>query len=139
MSEESNKELARRWFEEVWNQGRIAAIAEMYHPSGTATGFPDPDSVIRGPEQFAQLCQQFRGAFPDIHVTIDDLITEGDKVAVLWTATMTHTGDGLGFPASSKKITLPGASFINVRGGMIINGRNHLDFTKVQLQLQGKA
>jgi len=139
MSVESNKDLARRWFEEVWNQGRIHAIAEMYHPSGTATGFPDPDSVIRGPEEFAQLWQQFRDAFPDIRVTIDDVIAERDKVAVLWTATMTHTGEGLGFPASSKKVSVPGASFITCRDGRIIDGRNHMDFTKVRLQLQGKA
>lgn len=39
MSEESDKELARRWFEEVWNQGRIAAIAEMYHPSEQRRAF----------------------------------------------------------------------------------------------------
>lgn len=139
MSEGSNRQLARRWFEEVWNQGRIAAIAEMYHPSGTATGFPEPDSVIRGPEEFARLCQQFRDTFPDIHITVDDVIAEGDRVAVLWTATMTHTGDGLGFPASSKQVSLPGASFITCRGGMIIDGQNLMDFTRVRLQLQGKA
>jgi steroid delta-isomerase-like uncharacterized protein len=138
MSVESNKDLARRWFEEVWNQGRIDAIAEMYHPSGTATGFPDPDTVIRGPEEFAQLCQQFRDAFPDIRVSVDDLIAEGDKVGVLWTATMTHTGDGLGFAASSKKVSVPGASFITCRDGKIVDGRNHMDFTKVRLQLQGR-
>jgi steroid delta-isomerase-like uncharacterized protein len=139
MSEDSNRQLARRWFEEVWNQGRIAAIAEMYHPSGTATGFPEPDSVIRGPEEFAQLCQQFLDTFPDIHITVDDVLAEGDRVAVLWTATMTHTGDGLGFPASSKQVSLPGASFITCRDGMIIDGHNLMDFTRVRLQLQGKA
>jgi steroid delta-isomerase-like uncharacterized protein len=139
MSEDSNRQLARRWFEDVWNQGRIAAIAEMYHPSGTATGFPEPDSVIRGPEQFAQLCQQFRDTFPDIHITVDDVVAEEDRVAVRWTATMTHTGDGLGFPASSKKVSLPGASFITCRDGMIIDGQNLMDFTRVRLQLQGKA
>jgi steroid delta-isomerase-like uncharacterized protein len=139
MSEGSNKDLARRWFEEVWNQGRIDTIVEMYHSSATATGFPDPDSVIRGPEEFAQLSQQFRGAFPDMHVTIDDVIAEGNRVAVLWTATMTHTGDGLGFAASSKKVRVPGTSFITCRDGQIVEGRNHMDFTKVLLQLQGKA
>jgi predicted ester cyclase len=74
-----------------------------------------------------------------MRVTIDDVIAEGDRVAILWTATMTHTGDGLGFAASSKKVSLPGASFITCRDGQIIDGRNHMDFTKVRLQLQGKA
>jgi len=136
MSEE-NKELARRWFEEVWNQGRESAISEMYHRDGRAMGFPEPDSVIHGPEEFAAIWRKFRSAFPDIHVTVDDLVAEGDKVAVLWTATMTHMGDGLGFPASSKKVSLPGSSFLVCRDGQIREGRNQMDFTKVRLRLQG--
>jgi steroid delta-isomerase-like uncharacterized protein len=137
MSEE-NKTLARRWFEEVWNQGHEAAIAEMYHPDGRSIGFPETDSIINGPKEFTEVCRRFRTIFPDIHVTVNDVITEGDKVAVLWNATMTHLGDGLGFPASSKRVSLPGSSFLLCRGGQIIEGRNQMDFTKLQLQLQGK-
>jgi steroid delta-isomerase-like uncharacterized protein len=138
MSEE-NKNLARRWFEEVWNRGREAAIAEMYHPDGRSTGFPESDSIITGPVEFAVICRKFREIFPDIHVTVDDIVTEEDKVAVLWTANMTHLGNGLGFPASSKKVSLPGSSFLRCRNGQIIEGRNQMDFTKLRLQLQGTA
>lgn len=137
MSEE-NKELARRWFEEVWNQGRESAIKEMYHRDGRAFGFPDPDSIINGPEEFAAIWRTFRDVFSDIHVTVKELVAEGDKVAVLWTATMTHTGDGLGFPASSKKVSLPGSSFLLCREGQITEGRNQMDFTRVRLKLEGK-
>jgi predicted ester cyclase len=138
MSEE-NKNLARRWFEEVWNQGHESAIAEMYHPDGRSIGFPETDSVIKGPKEFAEVCRKFRAIFPDIHVTVNDLVTEGDKVAVLWNATMTHLGDGLGFPASARKVSLLGSSFMLCRGGQILEGRNQMDFTKLRLQLQGKA
>lgn len=134
-----NKELARRWFEEVWNQGRESAIKEMYHRDGRAFGFPEPDSVLNGPDEFAAIWRQFRSAFPDVHVTVDDLVAEGDRVAVLWTATMTHTGDGLGFPASSKKVGFQGSSFLLCRDGQIKEGRNQMDFTKVRLQLQEKG
>ena len=134
---EKNKQLARRWFEEVWNQGRESAIKEMYHRDGRAIGFPEPDSIINGPEEFAAVCRKFRDIFPDIHVTVDDLVAEGDKVAVLWTATMTHMGDGLGFPASAKKVSLPGSSFLLCHDGQIKEGRNQMDFTKLRLQLQG--
>jgi predicted ester cyclase len=127
MSEE-NKNLARRWFEEVWNQGHEAAIAEMYHPDGRSIGFPETDSKIEGPKEFAEVCRKFRAVFPDIHVTVNDLVTEGDKVAVLWNATMTHLGDGLGSPASARKVSLPGSSFLLCRGGQILEGRNQMDF-----------
>jgi len=135
---EQNKNLVRRWFEEVWNKRRISAIAEMYHPSGRAMGFPEPESVLQGPEEFAAICKTFHETFPDIHVTVDDIIAEGDKVSVLWTATMTHQGDGLGFPATSKKVKLPGSSFLICRDGQILEGWNLMDFTRVQLELQGK-
>ena len=138
MSEE-NKNLARRWYEEVWNQGCEAAIAEMYHPDGRSIGFPETDSVINGPQEFTEVCRRFRTIFPDIHVTVDDLVTEGDKVAVLWNATMTHLGDGLGFPASARRVSLSGSSFMRCRDGQIIEGRNQMDFTKLRLQLQDKA
>jgi steroid delta-isomerase-like uncharacterized protein len=133
MSEE-NKNLVRRWFEEVWNKGRISAVAEMFHPSGHAYGFPDPDAVIGGPEAFAAHCKTFRETFPDIRITVDDLVAEGDKVAVRWTATMTHMGDGLGFPATSKKVRLSGSSFLTCGKGQILDGWNHMDLTRMRLQ-----
>jgi steroid delta-isomerase-like uncharacterized protein len=137
MSEE-NKNLVRRWFEEVWNQGRLSAIDEMFDRSGKAYGWPDPDQAISSPEEFAKACKTYREAFPDIHMTVEDLVAEGDKVAVRWTATMTHLGDGLGFPASSKKASLSGSSFLTCGNGRILNGWNYMDLTRLQLQLQGK-
>jgi steroid delta-isomerase-like uncharacterized protein len=137
MSEE-NKNLVRRWFEEVWNKGRISAVAEMFHSSGRAYGFPDPDAVVSSPADFAELCKTFRETFPDIHVTVDDLVAEGDRVAVRWTATMTHLGDGFGFPATSKKVNLSGSSFLICGNGQILEGWNYMDLTRMRLQLQDK-
>jgi steroid delta-isomerase-like uncharacterized protein len=134
---EQNKNLVRRWFEEVWNQGRLSAIPELYIQSGRAHGFPDPDAVINSPEEFAENCKAFCQAFPDIRIVVDDLIAEGDKVAVRWTATMTHTGDGLGFPATSKKVGVSGSSFLTCGNGQILEGWNYMDLTRMRLQLQG--
>jgi hypothetical protein len=52
MSEAANKQLARRWFEEVWNQGRESTIDELFHADGKAYGFPEPDSILIGHEGF---------------------------------------------------------------------------------------
>ncbi|WP_263367515.1 ester cyclase [Edaphobacter bradus] len=138
MSEQANKALARRWFEEVWNQGRESTIDELFHPQGKAYGFPEPESVLHGPGDFKTIHRQFHGAFSGIHIDIDDLIAEGDRVAIRWTCTMTHNGDALGFPASGKKTTLGGSSFITCRDGKLIDGWNFMDLTKMTLQLQGK-
>src|ERR1700740_1520889 len=96
---EDAKNLARRGFEEVWNKKREDAISEMFEEGREARGLPEPDSVIRGPEEFKKFYRGMVVAFPDLHVHLDDLIGEGDRVAVRWTATMTHLGDGLGFAA----------------------------------------
>ncbi|MDW5267801.1 MULTISPECIES: ester cyclase [Acidobacteriaceae] len=135
---EQNRALARRWFEEVWNQGSEATIDELFHPQGKAYGFPDADSVLIGPEGFKTIHRQFHSAFTNIHIDIDDLIAEGDRVAIRWTCSMIHNGDGLGFPATGKKTTFPGASFITCRDGQVIEGRNFMDLTRMTLQLQNK-
>jgi steroid delta-isomerase-like uncharacterized protein len=116
----------------------LSAIDEMFDRSGKAYGWPDPDRAISSPEEFAEACRTYREAFPDIHMTVDDLVAEGDKVAVRWTATMTHLGDSLGFPASSKKARLSGSSFLICRNGRILNGWNYMDLTRLHLELQGK-
>jgi hypothetical protein len=56
---EQNKALARRWFEEVWNQGRESTIDQLFHPQGKAYGFPEPDSVLIGPEGFKTIHRVF--------------------------------------------------------------------------------
>jgi predicted ester cyclase len=136
MSSEDLKNLVRRWFEEVWNKQREAAISEMFVYEGVAHGLPDPDSVIRGPEEFKKFHQGMVQTFPDIHVDLDDLIAEGDRVAVRWTATMTHLGDGLGYAPTKRKVTLGGSSFLLCRDGKIVEGWNHADFTRMFAQLQ---
>ena len=84
-----NKALVARWFDEVWNRGRREAIDEMFAPDGKAYGLGEG---MRGPEGFKAFHAQFRGAFPDVRVEVDDMIAEGDQVAYRFTATATHTG-----------------------------------------------
>lgn len=137
MSDE-NKKLARTWFEEVWNKRDLSAIPKMYHKAGKAHGFPEPDAVVHGPEEFAKHAKAFQDAFPDMRIEIDGLVAEGDNVAVRWTATMTHAGDGLGLPPTSKKVRVTGSSFVTCRDGQILEGWNYADFTRMRLQLEGK-
>jgi steroid delta-isomerase-like uncharacterized protein len=124
---EANKLLVTRWFEQVWNQKSEAAIDQMFYPDGKAHGFPDPESVLAGPEAFKAVHRSFCGAFPDLHVDIEDMVAEDDRVAVRWKVTMTHLGDHLGFPATGKSGVLNGSSFVIVKGDQILDGWNQMD------------
>ena len=133
---EANKQLARDWFEQVWNQKSEEAIDRMFSLHGKAHGFLGPDGVLDGPEAFKEAHRVFCAAFPDIHADIEQIVAEGDVVAIRWKATLTHLGDQLGFPASGKKGTLNGSSFIVVNGGQIIDGWNQMDLQALYLDLQ---
>jgi predicted ester cyclase len=133
---EANKLLLRRWFEEVWNHKSEAAIDEMFNKHGKSHGFPDADAVLVGPEGFKAVHRNFCGAFPDLHVDIEDILTEGDRVAVRWRVSMTHRGDHLGFPATGKKETLTGSSFLIVKGNQVMEGWNYMDLQAMMQRLQ---
>ena len=124
---EAKKQLVRRWFEQVWNQQSEEAIDEMFAPGGKAYGFPEPNSVLVGPESFKTIHRLFLGAFPNLHITVQEIICEGDRVAVAWTATMTHLGEHLGFAPTLKKETLDGSSFLTVGDHQILEGRNYME------------
>ena len=136
-----NAAVVRRWFEEVWNQGRETAIAELMAPDAAVYGVAGPDQVHRGPAAFKPFWQQFRDAFPDIQFRMDDLICEGDTVAGRWTARMTHKGDQLGIAATHKPLTITGMVFARVKDGKMVEGWNSWDqltFTrKLGLPLTG--
>jgi steroid delta-isomerase-like uncharacterized protein len=123
----SNTEIFRRWFEEVWNQGREATIDAMFAPAGIAYGLGGPDEHHRGPAAFKPFWAQLRNAFPDIRFAIDDTVEQGDLVAGRWSAAMTHTGDGLGVPATQKPLSITGMSFMRIADGQIVEAWNNWD------------
>lgn len=135
MSEE-NRALLHRWFEEVWNKGRAEAIDEMFAEDGIAHGLADETGAqLRGPAGFKEFHQKFRGAFPDIVVTVEDTVAEGDKVAARCSVRAKHTGDHLGFAATQKPMEITGMTFVRIRDGKIVEGWNNFDFMSMYKQL----
>src|SRR5689334_14107982 len=96
MSVEQNVELMREWFHQVWNRGNLDFAMEKLDANVIGHGQGEQDQVIRGPEAYLEFVKRIRGAFPDLHLTVHDAFGCGDKVAVRWSATMTHTGGHLG-------------------------------------------
>jgi predicted ester cyclase len=69
-------------------------------------------------------------------VDIEDIVAEGDRVAVRWRVSMTHLGDHLGFPATGKKGTLDGSSFLIVKDNQVMEGWNQMDLQGLMQRLQ---
>jgi len=135
MSEE-NKALVKRWFEEVWNKGRSEAIAEMFAEDGTAHGLSeDATATMKGPRDYVPFYSAFRGAFPDIIVTVEDMVAEGDKVAARCSVRGKHTGDHLGFAATDTPVDFTGITIVRIRDGKIVEAWNNFDFMRMNRQL----
>src|SRR5262245_61174165 len=97
-----NAALARRWVEEVWNQRRTDTIDELVAPDGVCRS---ETGVLRGPEEFkAQAHAPFLAAFPDLRITVEGTVAQGDEVVVRWHATGTHHGHGFGLAPTGKKV-----------------------------------
>ena len=127
MSVEENIQLMQRWFQEVWNKGRVQTVHDLLAPDGVAHGQRGGESEIRGPEEFEKFVEEIRGAFPDIHVSVEDILGAGDQVVVRWSATMTHRGDTLGIPATGKTVQSRGISVARIVNGKIVEGWDNWD------------
>jgi steroid delta-isomerase-like uncharacterized protein len=135
---EQNRALAYTWFEEVWNKANPDAIDKYFAADGHCFGLPEPTSILTR-DQYKDVYAQFLSAFPGIRVQVDEVLAEGDRIAIRWTASMTHTGDALGFSPTGRSVVMGGSSFCTCRDGKIIDAWNFMDFTKVLQQLQAPA
>jgi steroid delta-isomerase-like uncharacterized protein len=119
--------LIRRWFEEVWNQGRAEAIDEMLSPDCIVQGLGGPEGAARGPEAFKTFYARFKGAFPDIQITVEEVITDGDRCAVRFSGRATHQGDDLGLPATQQAVAFTAMAFTHWKNGQIVEAWNNVD------------
>ena len=83
------------------NSGNLALLEKFVAP-----GYVEHSEGFRGVEPFRQQITAFRAAFPDLHVSIDDLLIDGDRFASRTTVTGTHTGDLMGLPATGRHISV---------------------------------
>jgi steroid delta-isomerase-like uncharacterized protein len=124
--EQENIALARRWFEELWNQGRFEIIDEMADTHAVGRGQMLHDAPI-DLKQFREFAHHLRSAFPDFHVTIEDTIAEKDRVVLRWQADMTHSGQFLRYPATGKKVDISGITIFRLKEGKIVAGWDKWD------------
>jgi steroid delta-isomerase-like uncharacterized protein len=125
MTTVENISLAKRWYHEVWNEGRNETIHELLAPDAVLSG---TDRVeIRGPVEFEKFAERIRSAFSGMQIMVDDIFGYDDQVAVRWHATMSHTGEMLGISATGKPVTITGTSIVRIRDGKIVAGWDNWD------------
>jgi predicted ester cyclase len=124
-----NIAVARRWFQEVWNEKSENALFELMHPEArahTARGL-----IVGAQAWKTQFWEVFQGAFSEIRVTVEDVAAVDDKVIVRWHARMKHTGGALGVPPTQEAVEFTGMSWVVVRGGRLVEGWDAWDATAV--------
>ena len=132
----AKKVLIHRWFEEVWNKKNEAVIEELLAPNALIYGLGnDPTRASRGPEEFRPFWKAFTSAFPDLQIAVESTISEDDKVVARCAVRGTHTGDGLGFPPTGKRVHINGIVIATIRDGKLIEGWNSFDFLMLYSQL----
>lgn len=132
-SSEHNKHLVRDSIERVWGDQQLDLVDHFL-----ASDFIDhsaPDGTQAGPAGFADGVRRILAAFPDARNQIDEIVAEGDRVVVRWTMTGTHTGDGLGFPATGRAIRLAGITMSRIAGGRIAEHWSYRDDLAMLRQL----
>ena len=117
MSTEENKALARRELQEIFAaKGNLDAAEEIYAPDYISHQ-PAGDEDLRGPEAIKQFAAGVRQAFPDLEITVEDQIAEGDKVLTRFRTRGTHQGELWGIPPTGKEVEITNMSMCRIEGG----------------------
>jgi steroid delta-isomerase-like uncharacterized protein len=125
MSESPDK-LARRWFEEIWNQRRIETIYDLMAPD--AVGHLEGEDIV-GPDPFVKHFSDLMKSFPDLRLNVEEVVVQGEAAAVRWSIGATHRGSGLGLEPTGRTISIRGMTLMHVHDGKIVEAWDSWDRT----------
>lgn len=132
---QQNEKIIQRYFEEVWNQGKLDVLDELLDPtySNHSPGMPNPPP---GPAGLKPIIAGLRKAFPDLHFTIENMIVTEQQVAVHCTMRGTHKDDLFGLPATGKKVVVNQMQIERIKNGKIIEHWRQSDDLGMMKQLE---
>ncbi len=115
----------RRRYHDAWNAGDTEALDEIMTPDViNHSPLPGQPEGVAG---FKQAILWMRGGVPDLTITIDSSVAEGDRVSTRWTGTGTHSGLLMGIPATNKVVTVSGIDICRIADGRIAEYWQELD------------
>lgn len=118
MQANPNKDLIREIIETSFNGGDFDRVPEWFTPDYVAH-VPGVPGLPKGPEAFSLVVNMWRSAFDDLHMTIEDLLAEDDKVANRFTTTGTHTGPLFGVPPTGRTMRVEGQEVHRITDGRV--------------------
>jgi steroid delta-isomerase-like uncharacterized protein len=112
--------LIQRWFEELFNRGRLAVADEILAADVAYHGPPSlTPQDVRGPDDIKEYVEVYQRAFPDLRYTVESLSDAGEEVVVRWSATGTHRSDLFGIEATGAVFTVDGIDVFTIDDGLI--------------------
>ncbi|MDQ3657461.1 MAG: ester cyclase [Chloroflexota bacterium] len=133
VSLESNKTLVRRWYDEFVNEHDVDVLDNLLAP-GFASHFLS-DAPGRTRDELKEIDGRMFASFPDLRIAVDDMVAEGDRVAVRYSSQGTHRGDALGVPATGQAAEGTGMDFFRIADGKLAERWAELDFTGLLVQI----
>jgi steroid delta-isomerase-like uncharacterized protein len=131
---EQNKQIVRRFLEEVFNRQRLDLVDDLlardytlYHP-----GAPAP----LGRDCFPEFLSGYPAGFPDFYMRVEDVIGEGDRVAARFVLGGTHKGTFMGVAPTGRRVALQGEAFYRLRDGQIVEDRPVIDWAQMLEQME---
>ena len=118
MSAKENKDLVRRFVDEVQSQGNVDAIEEFCSPE--FVNHSAPPGLPPDREGIKVVTAMFRGAFPDSYFTVEDMIGEGDKVTTRKTFHGTHEGEFMGIPPTGRRVSMGLIDIVRISEGRVV-------------------
>ena len=129
---DSPSSVIRRWFKEVWDEGRESAIESLMAPYAVAYGLPG--GPIQGPTEFKQVFHTFREALGDLTIEVVRTVSEGDMVAAHCHVLGRHVGFALGGNPTNQPVDFWGIVIARVEDGKIVEGWNCFDMLQMYQQ-----
>jgi steroid delta-isomerase-like uncharacterized protein len=133
MSTESNKAAVRRFMDEVINKGNLAVADEIL--SGDLVDHTAYPGVPPNREGRKTTIARLRGAFPDLRITEDEMVGEGDRLVIRHTIRGTHQHDFLGIPPTGARVEMGGVTVVRFAGGKIVEHWQYRDDLGLMRQL----
>jgi len=134
MTTTDNKAIAQRWQEMFRSsQEDLSKLEEFLAPDFVSHS--TPPGLAPGIEGVKQMVSIFQNAFPDMDAAIEDVVAEGDKVVVRFSATGTHQGEFFGIPPTGKRIRSTGINIFRIANGKIVEHWNNADDLGLMQQL----
>jgi steroid delta-isomerase-like uncharacterized protein len=128
------REPVRRVIEELFNAGQLAVVSELYAAEYIRHDPATPD-LTGGLDGIKEVITRYRTAFPDLQLTQEDLVAEGDKAVVRWSAHGTQHGELPGIAPTGRAFTITGLSMYRFVDGQIVEEWTNWDTLGMLQQL----